>query len=64
MITVETALAAIFTFAIGMLVGVLLATTSIRWALRTKYGRDLYRRILEKAESHAIEHHDDLGQQV
>jgi len=64
MITAENAFAAVFTFAIGMLAGASLSATCIRWALKTKYGRDLYRNILEKAERHSIEHQDDVGQSL
>jgi hypothetical protein len=64
MITLETAVAAIFTFVVGLLAGCLLTITCIQYALRTKHGRALYQHILEKAERHEKEHHDDVGQQT
>jgi hypothetical protein len=53
MITMETAVAAIVTFILGMAFGAWLTTLSIRYALRTDFGRKVYREILEKAERHA-----------
>jgi beta-lactamase regulating signal transducer with metallopeptidase domain len=58
MITLETALAAVVTFVLGMICGVWVVGWVVRSAIRVPMVRKYYREIIDKAERHDLESHE------
>jgi len=58
MVTLETALAAVVTFVLGISFGIWLVVFILQGAIRNPVVREYYRKIIDKAERHDLEGHD------